>query len=75
MDTGQVGVPTGGLVLDYVSVISGGIVNVASDLVDVTVVGPTGFGDPNPNVQVLGHFHSQNDGVDHLIEEVGVGQV
>ncbi|GLT45314.1 hypothetical protein SLA2020_191520 [Shorea laevis] len=64
----------GGEFLDYVPVISGGTINVASDLVDVAAIGPNGIGN-SPNVRALVHFHGENDGIYHLIEEVGVGQV
>ena len=65
----------GGEFLDYITVISGGVVDIRSDLVVVPVIGPARFRDPDPKIRIPEALHREDESVDHLIKEVVVSEI
>lgn len=61
--------------LDDVAIVSGGVVDIRSNLVVISVIGPTRFGDPDPKIRIPEAFHGEDESVNHLVEEVVVGQI
>lgn len=57
-----------------VAVVSGIVVDIASNLIEVAAVGPTRFGDPYADIRITESLHRENYSVHHLVEEVAVGQ-